>query len=176
MTEIWEIIESNPTYEVSSMGRVRNSQNGFILTPSIHGANNGLSTPYLRIELKSPRKKFLIHRLVACAFIPNSFNYTQINHKNNNGLINDVDNLEWCDGVYNIHYSQFKPVLQYNKKFELVKEYESLTHAGSVTGCDIRLISAVCLGKRDSHHGFIWAYKNDTDLIKKRRGNVRHIV
>jgi hypothetical protein len=41
-------------------------------------------------------KPFRVHRLVAVAFIPNPDNLPIINHKDENKLNNNADNLEWC--------------------------------------------------------------------------------
>ena len=51
------------------------------------------------------KKRFVIHRLVAAAFIPNPDNLPQINHKDCNKLNNCVENLEWCNNKYNYEYS-----------------------------------------------------------------------
>lgn len=48
---------------------------------------------------------FLVHRLVATAFIPNPNNYPIINHKDVNPLNNSVNNLEWCSFKYNCVYN-----------------------------------------------------------------------
>jgi len=176
MEEKWKIIKSNPQYAISNKGRVKNIITNFILTPTVHGLNRGMAYPYLRIELKRPRKKYLVHRLVAEAFISNPLNYDQINHKDNNGFNNSVGNLEWCNLAYNVRYSQLKPVLQFDKGNNLLNEFNSLTDAGILTNSDYRLISAVCLGKRRAHNGFIWAYKNKEDLLSKRRGNGRFVA
>ena len=45
---------------------------------------------------------FLVHRMVAEAWIPNPKKLPQINHKDCNKLNNHYSNLEWCDGKHNI--------------------------------------------------------------------------
>lgn len=45
-----------------------------------------------------------VHRLVAELFIPNSNNLPIINHKDENKLNNNADNLEWCENDYNQNY------------------------------------------------------------------------
>lgn len=45
-----------------------------------------------------------VHRLVALTFIPNPNNLSQVNHKDENPLNNNVDNLEWCNCKYNCNY------------------------------------------------------------------------
>lgn len=62
---------------------------------------------YSRVMLygTKPYKKFVpVHRLVATAFIPNPYNYSQINHKDENKKNNNITNLEWCTCKYNNNY------------------------------------------------------------------------
>lgn len=61
---------------------------------------------YLRIGLynNGARKEFQVHRLVALTYIPNPQNLPQVNHKDENKLNNNVENLEWCTGQYNLTY------------------------------------------------------------------------
>lgn len=49
-------------------------------------------------------KRFLTHRLVASAFIPNPNNLPVVNHKDTNTLNNCVDNLEWVTIEENVNY------------------------------------------------------------------------
>lgn len=101
MTEIWrQITGYEGLYEVSSFGRVRNVRSGRILRPGLHHSG------YLNcvLSVKGNRNTFVIHRLVAEAFIPNPDCLPQVNHKDENKTNNNVDNLEWCTSKYNINY------------------------------------------------------------------------
>lgn len=90
-------------YEVSNLGNVRSLAR---MTPSRWGnmklSPGGLLSPevhrlgYKRVHLskKSVRTKFLVHRLVATAFVkPNG--KPHINHIDSDRGNNRVDNLEW---------------------------------------------------------------------------------
>ena len=48
--------------------------------------------------------KYLVHRIVADAFLDNPNNFTDINHKDENKQNNFVSNLEWCNRKYNCRY------------------------------------------------------------------------
>ena len=48
---------------------------------------------------------FLLHRLIAITFIPNPDNKPHINHIDNDGMNNSVDNLEWCTPKENMRHS-----------------------------------------------------------------------
>ena len=86
--ETWRCIECSPNYEVSNYGNVRNSRTNRILKPF---KNNGRN--YLLVDLPIGKKQ--VHRLVASAFIPNPNNLPEIDHIDNDGSNNNVDNLRW---------------------------------------------------------------------------------
>ncbi len=95
-------LEGNLTkYLVSNDGHVYNGETGKELSPDITYAG------YLRVLIyyKGYRKAKSIHRLVATAFIPNPDNLPEVNHKDGNKTNNDVSNLEWCTGLYNVRHS-----------------------------------------------------------------------
>ena len=110
MIEEWRpVVGYEGLYEVSNTGRVRSldkydSMNRFLRGRILRLFTDGLG--YLRAQLysNSKRKSFLVHRLVAQAFIPNPDNLPQVNHRDENPSNDSVDNLEWCDGKYNVNY------------------------------------------------------------------------
>ena len=142
------------TYEVSNLGRVR--RNGKILRP--RKDNWG----YLQLDLykNGIKRRFLVHRLVAQAFLPNPNKYPQVNHRDENKSNNTVDNLEWCTSQYNINYSQAKPVLQFDLQGNFIREWPSGTKVEEELGIYQQSISSCCSGSRHTAGGYTWKYKN----------------
>ncbi len=108
-----------------------------------------------------------VHRLVASAFIPNDNGYPVINHKNENPIDNNVDNLEWCTVAYNTNYgtaqerkgrSRWKPVAQYTLEGVFVKEWESIKSASESMRISHGNIISCCKGVRKSTGGYKWQY------------------
>lgn len=97
--EEWKAVpDFTGLYEVSDQGRVRSvrlnrrTRPGLILKP--RPSNQG----YLRVRLYRPggfRGDFLIHRLVATAFIGAPAPDLVVNHKNGIRVDNRAENLEW---------------------------------------------------------------------------------
>lgn len=174
--EIWKDIEGYiGLYQVSNFGRVRNLNyrgTGKVKVLSPVEDKYG----YLQVCLykNGKGKIFKVHRLVTEAFIPNPLNLPQVNHKDEDKtnnfcgtLENDFNdgNLEWCDSKYNINYGTridriSKPVLQFTKTGELVREWSSTNEAGR-NGFHQSAVVNCCRGERKTHHGFIWKYKKD---------------
>lgn len=96
-------IEGMEDYQVSSKGRVRNIKNGQkkVLGQSVH---HGYLTFHWTQNGK--RKRVMVHRLVALAFIPNPNNYPQVNHKDFNRHNNCVENLNWCTQQQNNEWTK----------------------------------------------------------------------
>lgn len=78
------------------------------------GAHNGRwlrqgvdSRGYFQVAFKIRGKVslYLVHRLVAKAFIPGFDPAKDVNHKDGNKLNNRVDNLEWCTRSENIRHA-----------------------------------------------------------------------
>lgn len=114
MKENWLDIEGYESYyQVSNFGRVRsldryiNAKNGSKAFCAGRVLKQDSSGRYLRVCLmKSGKKKnFMVHRLVAKAFVENPNNKTQINHKDGNRFNNKYDNLEWCTPSENVYHA-----------------------------------------------------------------------
>lgn len=102
MSELWIPIEGyEGKYAISSLGNVYSHHSHRVLTPKKSRAG------YLRITLcdaKNPPKTFMVHRLVATAFVPNPYNKLTVNHINEVKTDNRVENLEWATTAeQNIH-------------------------------------------------------------------------
>ena len=71
--------------------------------------------------LDGEKKTFSVHRLIAETFIPNPKNLPMVNHKDENKLNNNIDNLEWVTALQNANYgSRNERISQTNK--ELFKD------------------------------------------------------
>lgn len=109
--EEWRDVSINKQYEVSNLGRVRNKRTGHI---SDDRNNDGYPRVSLRIEGRM--KPYLIHRLVAKAFIPNPENKPMVDHINRVKGDNRVSNLRWAtpsENARNYHtYYDEPPLLQ----------------------------------------------------------------
>ena len=67
----------------------------------------GRANPYLYVCLSKAgckMKRIRLHRIVACAFLPNPDILPVINHKDGNPRNNRMENLEWCSVTYNNTY------------------------------------------------------------------------
>ena len=105
MTEEWKTIEDYPNYSVSNLGRVRNDRSGQIRTLHKCGGKSSYLQVYFYQD-KYTRKYFLVHRLVATAFIPNPDNLSEVNHIDGNRLNNTAENLEWVSHEENLTHAR----------------------------------------------------------------------
>ena len=103
--ERWKDIDGyDGAYQVSDLGRVRSHKSGEWMV--LKGVKNNKGYLFVNLYKDGNIKHFLVHRLVAQAFIPNDDdNKTQINHRNEIKSDNRLWNIEWCDNQYNTTYN-----------------------------------------------------------------------
>lgn len=89
--EIWRVIDEYENYEVSSHGRVRNTDTMKILK----GRNEGHGYYAVNLWKNNKGKNHKIHRLVAFAFCNNDNDYDVVDHIDRNKLNNNWLNLRW---------------------------------------------------------------------------------
>lgn len=105
-------------------------------TLSYHTCKKG----YCRANLKNDagkKRTYLVHRLIAFAFLPNPERKPQINHKDGDKSNNSVANLEWCSNLENNqhasrHALHKRGAERPNSKlcYEKVRELKGLRKAG----------------------------------------------
>ena len=149
MEEYRDIKGYEGIYQVSNYGRVkslsRKALNGRTVKERILKQNIG-DVGYYNVTLckDGNHQTFRVHRLVAEAFLPNNNNHPYINHKDENKLNNNVDNLEWCTETYNQVYSNGKQVLKYDDFGNLLAVYHSNREAATANNVSIGTISKWC--------------------------------
>jgi hypothetical protein len=190
MDEVWKPIKGYEKYHISQLGRVKiigkfvKRKHKIVWREDkikiIQYNNKGYG--FIRLSNNFIEKSFLIHRLVAEAFIPNPNNYPIINHIDCNPKNNIFTNLEWCTYSYNSKYAYnfgkntgtflgmfgkdhpgSKPVLQFDLKGNFIREWENAKEVERILGIKSSNIYACAKGKKNykTAGGFIWKYKSN---------------
>lgn len=166
--EVWKDIEGyEDSYKVSNLGRVKSldridalghRRKGKILAITL--ATNG----YRKIGLMKDgnTKNHSVHRLVAKAFLDNSSNLPQVNHKDEDKTNNVVSNLEWCTQSYNNGYgTRNERAAKANEKPIYVVTssgnryfFRSIEKAVELLGLKSCAISDCLHGRQKHHRGF----------------------
>lgn len=102
--EIWKNIAGyEGLYQVSTYGRVKSFHKGKVKILRSLLADGG----YLYVSLIKDKKykNFLIHRLVALAFIGNSNNLPEVDHISGTKFDNSIGNLRWVTTAENLKHA-----------------------------------------------------------------------
>lgn len=151
--EKWKDIKGlDGLYKVSNQGRILSLKNKrpIILKPIIN------NTGYKQVSLNGV--KYLVHRLVAIAFLKNPSKYKVINHKDENPKNCNVDNLEWCSQSYNMLYSNNNTGSKAYKSTiseSTAKEIFTLTHTHNAKDIAIRFNVSLAIVNKIKH-GHAW--------------------
>jgi len=163
---MWKDIKGyNGEYKINECGRVCSLKfNKYKILKQIKTKSGRLQVQLCK---NGKMKTYLVHRLVASAFIPNYDNLPEVNHKDENPLNNNVNNLEWCSRKYNANYGtgnerrnrgKYKAVAQYSMDNKLIKEYDSILKASLENNLDNSAIVKCCKGKISHTGNYHWRY------------------
>jgi hypothetical protein len=162
--ETWkDAVNFEGLYEVSDLGRVRNSRTGRILSP--YTRRDG----YVQVVLCKSKKQYTVnvHKLVGQAFVDGYREGLVINHINENPQDNRAENLEWVTQSENINYGNRK-----NKMIETRKEnkdkliyspeldmtFSSVSEVADYLGCSNGHVNNVLLGYKKKCRGYSLFY------------------
>lgn len=167
--EIWkDILGYENEYEISSYGNVRAKYREFTgkdgKLKKYHPRylkldSSVIKRGYARVTLSKNYKteRFQVHRLVAEHFISNPENKPFVNHIDNNGLNNNISNLEWCTHSENMIHAQKQGRL-----------FNSQSKGGTIGGDTMRTKSLAKANALIGTRKFDWVVKS---ISKSRKGN-----
>lgn len=134
---------------------------------------------YVMFRKDGKRSKYLLHRLVAIAFIPNPSNLPQVDHIDGDRLNNDVNNLRWCSpsgnmantitqsrvlkGRERIGFPYRIPIVQL-KNDKVVKLYDNI-YSTKQDGFNPSSVNRCCHGILKSHRGYTWMKLSDYESL-----------
>ena len=126
----WVLIDGFKNYEVSDDGRVRSIGGRYGCSNCPKELKQQLRLEYARVGVRKDGKAhhLSVHCLVAKAFIPNPFEYPEINHKDGIKNNNHYENLEWVtkkqnmEHAVNILKAQFGALAEKNGRTKLTRE------------------------------------------------------
>lgn len=146
--EIWKDIPGyEGYYQASNMGSIRRVE-GYVKHPArslkiqrtrvLKQATTTNGYKNIMLSISNQKKQFLVHRLVAFAWIPTVKNKPHINHINGIKTDNRVENLEWCSVSENEKHKY--RVLGKTKAFH------------NLPGISIDIENAITIGQK-THYG-----------------------
>lgn len=136
---------------------------------------NSSGYTYISVFNKGKRKNFLVHRLVATAFIENPDNKSQVNHKDENIENNAYSNLEWVTPYENYTYGNHRENVKQSSQKEFGITCEVILHSENdkiVTFNSIRDAAKYLNMSNGSLIGQIKKYKG-TYKIKRKNITIR---
>ncbi|AAM28379.1 HNH DNAse [Vibrio phage VpV262] len=142
-------IEGYDGYLVDSQGYVVSKRTG----KRIYECSDKRGYRRVRLYRGDGGTTYLVHRLVAQAFIPNPDGLGVVNHKDAITHHNHVENLEWCTQQYNVEYAIAKVYTFVSPTGEKV-QLTNLEKFCAAYALDSAHMNKVHSGTRQSHKGW----------------------
>ena len=182
--EIWRPVRGyEGLYEVSNFSRVK-----ALARHRVVRRKNKVFTQYFEEKILMPqlssngRYQFSLAKdgkqksiaravIVAKAWVDGYQEGYEVNHKDENGQNDSIENLEWCSHLYNMRYGtrteraikhmiakKGKRVVAKLKSGEIVEVFNTIADACRKYGCASTNVSKCCSGKIKSLLGMKWEY------------------
>lgn len=188
MEEIWkDVVGYEGIYKVSNLGHVLSlNYYGRGYSAQMKGTHHYSGYINVTLTKNGKSKIWLIHVLVAKAFIQNQDGKPFVNHIDGVKSNNNVSNLEWVTAKENMahaistglrdphnvprkygknHYSS-KPVLQYDRKGNFIKKWDCQSDASRAFGGKPGAVSVYVDKPNKLLYGYMWVSYNGE--IKKK--------
>lgn len=132
---------------------------------------------YIMFRKEGKRFKYLVHRLVALAFIDNPDNLPQVDHIDGDRLNNKVSNLRWCNARGNMANSITQERVEegrknvnfpYRIRIAQIKDNDIICLYNSIyetkkNGFNPASVNKCVNGKFRTYKGFTWVKITDTN-------------
>lgn len=198
--ERWKTIPFAKNYQVSTFGNVRTKRH-YVKHPK--GGNKIVRKRVLKIYYKTKylgvdlgyRNRFLVHRLVAIAFLKNPENKKCVNHIDGNTHNNNYQNLQWCTYSENELHSYKKlgkkanknnlgnigiksassiPVAQIDSNNKIISVFGSIAEANRLNGS--LHVGDVCRGDYLSTKGHRYKFITKSQYFNYKETETRPTV
>lgn len=145
-----DVVGYEGIYEVSNAGEVRSKEGKTTFTER-HGTRRWKqrilkqkiskdNTCRVSLWIDGKERTWLVHRIVAEAFLSREESRDYINHIDGNRLNNHVSNLEWCDHAENNNHAFDNDLIQTGRKIVLVdKTTKEVHYFRSMAKADVHL-------------------------------------
>lgn len=118
--ERWTFIKDYEDYMISDEGRImslKRPDHPIIM----HQFRNHDGYWQVQLRMRGGHKDFLVHSLVARAFVPNPLGLPEVNHIDEDKGNSHYTNLEWCTRTYNMNYGNIRKKTKATRKRNKIK-------------------------------------------------------